>query len=117
MSGLAKCLRRQGRFDEALPLALEAHTGRCAHLGGAHPDTFPSAHELGVLLRLIGAPARAHPYASAAYEGLLRVVGAEHRDTLSSQLSLARAQGDAALASALAARGVIELLLARGAAK
>ena len=59
MTGLAACLRRQGRLDEALPLAREAHAGRCAHLGEGHPEALHSAHELGVLFRLLGAPLRA----------------------------------------------------------
>ena len=108
MTGLATCLRRQGRFDEALPLAREAHAGRCAALGEAHLDTLHSAHELGVLLRLLGARSRALPFAAAAHEGRLRIQGSESRHTLASQLSLARLRGDGALAAALAARNVKE---------
>ncbi len=108
MTGLATCLRRQGRFDAALPLAQAAHAGRCATLGEGHPDARRSAHGLGVLLRLLGAPQRALPHARAAFEGRLHALGAAHRDTLASQLSFARLQGDAALASALAARGASE---------
>ncbi len=108
MTGLATCLRRQGRFDEALPLVQAAHAGRCAALGEGHPDARHSTHEQGVLLRLLGAPQRALPHARAACEGRLRALGAEHLKTLASQLNFARLLGDAALAAALAARGVKE---------
>ena len=95
-------------MDEALPLARETFFGRIALLGSDNLETSYSAHELGVLLRLLGAPASALPHARAAYETRLRIQGAASRHTLSSQLSLALLQGDAPLAQRLRATGVQE---------
>jgi tetratricopeptide (TPR) repeat protein len=108
MTGLAACLRRQGRFDEALPLACEAYAWRATNRGETHLHTYHSAHEMGVLLRLVGAPQRALPHALAAYQGRLHAMGATSRSTLTSQLSLARLQGDSVLAAAIESRGVKE---------
>jgi tetratricopeptide (TPR) repeat protein len=108
ITGLATCLRRAGRLDEALPLAREAFSVRCTLLGADQLETAYSAHELGVVLRLLGAPARALPHALAAHETFLRIQGAASRLTLSSQLSLALLQGDAALQQRLRAAGALE---------
>jgi tetratricopeptide (TPR) repeat protein len=106
--GLAACLRRQGRFDEALPLARDAHQLSREVLSEEHLLVLACAHELGVLLRLLGARQQALSYARAAYEGRLRVQGAGSRFTLASQLSLARLQGDGALAASISTRGIKE---------
>ena len=95
-------------MDEALPLANEAYSGRCAHLGETHPDTFYSAHELGVLLRLLHRTEEALPYARAACEGRLRLQGSESRLTLASQLSLASLEGDAAVVKTISDAGIRE---------
>ena len=108
VAGLATCLRRQGRLDEALPLAMEAHAGRCALLGERHLETLSSAHELGVLLRLLGSARRAAPHARAAHAGHLALQGAASRLTLASQLSLARLEGNVALAASIAEAGIQE---------
>jgi len=93
--GLACTLRRQGRFDEALPLAQDAARDSAAALDALHPVVLFALHELGVVLRLLGARERARPFARAAAEGRTKLLGSQHRDAIASALNYARLMGDA----------------------
>ena len=93
-----------GRFDEALPLAALAHAVRVPQLGADHPRTLNSAHQLSVLLQLLGAPARALPLARAA-AGRAAASCVDSCDARASALCVALLAGNAAAAAALRAGG------------
>ena len=108
MTLLAGCLRRLGRFDEALPLAALAHATRVPQLGAEHRRTLNSAHQLAVLLRLLDAPGRALPLARAAAAGRAAASGAGSEDARASALCVALIEGDAPTTAALRAAGAKE---------
>jgi hypothetical protein len=106
MTTHASCLL--GRFDEALPFAALARATRVPQLGAEHPRILNSAHELAVLLRLLGAPGRALPLARAAAAGRAAAPGAGSSDARASVLCVALIKGDVCAAAALRAAGAKE---------
>ncbi len=108
LSGLATLYRKQGRLDEAFPLAEEAYRARLRVLGPDHFVLSYSRHSLGVILRLLGRPEEALPYARAAFEERRSRLGDAHRETRQSRLSLARLEGDTEVERELVEAGVEE---------
>ncbi len=77
-------------------------------LGPNHFALSYSCHSLGVILRMLGRPEEALPYARKAYEERRSRLGDAHREARESRLSLARLEGDVEVERELAEAGVVE---------
>ncbi len=91
----------EGRYDEAIPLAVRALAIREKSLGADHPSTATSLSNLALLYEAKGDYARAEPLYRRALAITEKVLGADHPDTSASLNNLAelyQAKGDYAQA-------------------
>jgi tetratricopeptide (TPR) repeat protein len=79
---MGSLLRKQGKYDEAMPYYVEALETRRRVLGDEHPNTLNSIGNMGNLLYMQGKYEEAMPYYVEALETSRRVLGDEHSSTL-----------------------------------
>jgi CHAT domain-containing protein/Tfp pilus assembly protein PilF len=82
-------LYREGRYEEAIPLAQRALALSEKTLGPEHPDTATSLIILGGLYETTGAYAKAEPLFERAVALYEKALGPEHPDTATSLIILA----------------------------
>ena len=82
-------LYRQGRYEEAIPLAERALAIREKTLAPEHPDTAAAANNLAVLYKATGAYSKAEPLFQQALAINEKALGPEHPDTAKSLNNLA----------------------------
>jgi tetratricopeptide (TPR) repeat protein len=97
-------LYKQGKYQEAIPLAEKAVELAKRVYGPEHPDTATSLNNLGKLYREMGEYAKAEPPLQEALRIRQKVLGPEHPDTATSLANLGSlywAMGEYAKAEAL----------------
>ena len=82
-------LFKQGKYQEAIPLAEKAVEIAKRVYGPEHPDTATSLNNLAVLYRDMGEYAKAEPLYQEALRIRQKVLGSEHPDTAISLNNLA----------------------------
>ncbi|AZP21527.1 tetratricopeptide repeat protein [Streptomyces aquilus] len=89
-SALAIDLGSVGRFDDALAMATEAHSGFLETLGEDHPRTLSAKNNRALCLRQLGRYAEARDVDQEIYDRRRNDLGADHPSTLSSVTNLGR---------------------------
>ena len=95
MCEYGELLRIEERLGEACNLQRQAWEGLEKVIGSGHPDALLAAHRLALVLIDLGKAEEAVPFCVKAWEGRVRVLGAEHRHTAESDKLLEKARAQA----------------------